>query len=396
MQNDDLELINSQTILRCIEHDLDKPTRALIAKYTGLSRNATSVITQKLIKIGLIKELETTRTGRGRPGTPLVVDTSVWKAIGTAFYSGTWNFVIVNLLGEVLMNHSIPVNSRDRKAIVDSLIEGLNFMRSHCPRKMIPAFGIGAPGLVDHKTGHIFRADDLGWKDVLPIKDIIEVKTGLPAFVINRYQANGVAEIRYGNHKNSHNMVYLGIGTGISGLIYLDREPLMTTKYRLGHMVIDPHGPMCGCGQVGCLQAMASELALVEFALRQMKLKPGFLRKIRKEDLNGQVIASLAEEGDIDARTCLNYIADPLAIAVSTLANAIAPDEVIIGGPLGDSSNYLVDCIRKRVHAHLLDWQNEQISISQGTQSYFGPAIGAATFMLEQKLELILNSANAQ
>ena len=137
-------------------------------------------------------------------------------------------------------------------------------------------------------------------------------------------------------------------------------------------------------------------MALVEFALRQMKLKPGFLRKIRKEDLNGQVIASLAEEGDIDARTCLNYIADPLAIAVSTLANAIAPDEVIIGGPLGDSSNYLVDCIRKRVHAHLLDWQNEQISISQGTQSYFGPAIGAATFMLEQKLELILNSANAQ
>ncbi|MDD3943001.1 MAG: ROK family transcriptional regulator [Sphaerochaetaceae bacterium] len=393
MQNDDLEFINCKDVLRCIEHELDKPSRAQVAQHLGLSRTAISMIAQRLIKVGLVKELESAKKGRGRPGTPLVPDDSTWHAIGAAYYSGTWSFVVINLLGKVVVKHHMPVISTDMDKIVTSLIEGLRYMRSCCPGTMLQGFGIGSPGLVDHRTGSVFRADDLGWKEILPIKEIVEQRTGVRAFVINRYRANGLAEIRFGNHNRSHNMIYLGIGTGIAGSIYLDRVLLNSTKYRLGHMVIDPNGPVCGCGQHGCLQAMASEGALISYARSRMEQDPTFLGPIRRTTLSGKMIAKLAEEGDDNARQCIAHIAQPLAIAICTLANAIAPDEVIIGGPLGDTSSYLVDCVRSRVYERLLDWQVADMVISKGTQGDYGAAIGSATFLLDHKLELIFGES---
>lgn len=390
MQSDDLEFINCQNVLLSIERDLHQPSRAQIAKHVGLSRTAISLIVTRLIAVGLVKELDKKVKGKGRPGTPLVVDDSLWHAIGATYYSGTWIFVIVNLLGNIVTTHHIDVLSSDQDVILSTLIEGLEHMRSICPHRMIQGFGIGAPGLIDNKTGAILRADDLGWHEVIPLKAIIEERTGLPVFIINRFRANGLAEIRYGNHRKSSNIIYLGIGAGIAGSIYLDGILLNATNYRLGHIVVDPHGPTCGCGQVGCLQAMASEGALLLFAQENRDKNPGFLHRAQGEMLTGKLIVQLASEGDPDACACLEHISDPLAIGVSTLANAIAPNEIIIGGPLGDASAFLVECVRKRVQAHLLDWQNEEITISQGTQGDYGSAIGAATFMLDQKLALLM------
>ena len=263
-------------------------------------------------------------------------------------------------------------------------------MQVNCPGHMIPAFGIGAPGVIDNETGDIFRADDLGWKEIIPIRKIIEDHTGLKAYIINRYRADGLAEVRYGNHQKARNLLYIGIGTGIAGSIYLNGELMNGTKYRLGHMVIDPNGPMCGCGQRGCLQAMAAEIALVSFAQERIKRHQGFLSSSNERPLTGALICRLAEEGDLDAQTCLEHISIPISIAICTLVNAIAPETIIIGGPLGDNSRYLVDCIRKKVKEHLLDWQFNEITIAQGTRGYSGSAVGAASFALDHKLELIM------
>jgi predicted NBD/HSP70 family sugar kinase len=390
MQNDDLEFINSQNVLTCIETGLDKPSRAKIAKYVGLSRTAITLIAQRLIKHHLIQELETTVNGRGRPGTPLVIDDTYWHVVGASFYSKRWLFVAINLLGKIILQHTVPVAMTTPEEIIGRLLEGLDYMRENCPGQMIPAYGIGAPGVIDNETGDIFRADDLGWKDIIPIRTIIEQHTGMKAYIINRYRADGLAEIRYGNHKDARNLLYIGIGTGIAGSIYLNGELMNSTKYRLGHMVIDPNGPMCGCGQRGCLQAMAAEIALIGFAEKNIHEHPGFLSSSNERPLTGALICRLAQEGDQDAQACLEHIATPISIAICTLVNVIAPEKIIIGGPLGDNSRYLVDCIRIKVKERLLDWQNNEITITQGTRGYSGSAVGAASFALDHKLELIL------
>jgi predicted NBD/HSP70 family sugar kinase len=389
MQNDDLEFLNCRNMLHAIEHDLATPSRAQVAQHLGLSRTATSMLAQKLLKAGLITELESLKRGRGRPGTPLTLDEQVWHALGAAFYSGAWNFLIINLVGKIVESKRIAVNSTDQHEVIEALITGLIEIQRSTSHTLLPGYGIGAPGLVDNLTGSIYRADDLGWKEIIPLKQIIEGRTGKQALVINRYRANGLAEIRFGNHSGKHNVIYLGIGTGIAGSIYLDQELMNSTNYRIGHMVIDPHGPLCGCGQRGCLQAMAGEGALLSFVHHRKAEQPTYLAELTDDHLTGAAIAALAEEGNEDAREALRHIAEPIAIAVSTLANAIAPDEVIIGGPLGDLSSYLVDRVRAKVYERILDWQAKHLTILKGTQGHYGPAIGAATYVLNNKMELI-------
>lgn len=392
MQNDGLEFINIQNVLHCIERDLDKPSRAAVAKFVGLSRTASSIIVQRLLNAGLIQELETAKAGRGRPGTPLVVNDSYWYAVGAAFYSKSWLFVAINLKGQIVLEHIIDVLTTTEEELIETLLEGLAYMQTMCPGHLLPAFGVGSPGLIDNNTGDIFRADDLGWKTIIPLGKIIESRIGIKAFVINRYRANGLAEIRYGNCKKARNLVYIGIGTGIAGSIYLNRELMNSTKYRLGHMVIDPNGPICGCGQQGCLQAMASETALLRFAQETKRSNPSFLLGFLESAITPALLVQLAEEGNPDAQICLEHIAKPIANGICTLVNVIAPEEIIIGGPLGNSSKYLVASVSRRVKEHLLDWQYNQITIEQGTQGFFGSAVGAASFALDHKLELILNT----
>ena len=103
MQNDDLEFINCANVLKAIGTDLTQPSRAQIAKYLGLSRTAVSMVVKKLMAAHLISELETEKSGRGRPGTPLVLDGTHWHAIGAAYSSKLWTFCVVNLNGEPLL-----------------------------------------------------------------------------------------------------------------------------------------------------------------------------------------------------------------------------------------------------------------------------------------------------
>lgn len=390
MQNDDLEFINCTNVLKAIETDLIQPSRAQIAKFLGLSRTAVSMAVKKLIAAHLVSELETEKSGRGRPGTPLVLDGSYWHAIGSAYSSGLWSFQVVNLNGEPIFTHHEEIESTEQNETVQALLRGLEFIQSNVDKPLLPGFGIGSPGLIDPKSGTIFRADDLGWTDPLPLKQLIEEATGKKAYVINRYRANGVAELTFGKHDLTKNIVYLGVGTGIAGSVYLEGELLNSTKYRFGHMVIDPRGPLCRCGQRGCLQAMASTSALLSCAQAKMNKDPEFLAAYANQPLTTKLLIDLAERGDPHAQSCLAHIASVLGIAISTLANVIAPDEVVIGGPIGDASTYLVDETRKAVYQHLLDWQVDSLTISKGSQGDHGSVLGAAAFLLEQKMELLL------
>ncbi|HPX28382.1 MAG TPA: ROK family transcriptional regulator [Sphaerochaeta sp.] len=390
MQNDDIEFINCANVLKAIETDLNQPSRAQIAKYLGLSRTAVSMVVKKLIAANLVTELEIEKSGRGRPGTPLALDGSYWHAIGAAYSLRLWTFCVVNLNGQPILTHTEHVETTDQDETVEVLLRGLRHVESKVDKPLLPGYGIGPPGLIDPKTGTVFRADDMGWIKELPLKRLVEEATGKKAFIINRYRANGVAELTFGGHDLTKNIMYIGVGTGIAGSVYFEGTLLNSTKYRFGHMVIDPHGPLCGCGQYGCLQAMASEKALLSYAHAKMEEDPTFLASYADQPITAKLLIDLAEQGDVHAQSCLSHIASALGIAILTIANVIAPDEVVIGGPIGDASTFLVDEIRKAAYDHLLDWQVKALTISKGSQGDYGSVLGAAAFLLEQKMELLL------
>jgi predicted NBD/HSP70 family sugar kinase len=121
-----------------------------------------------------------------------------------------------------------------------------------------------------------------------------------------------------------------------------------------------------------------------------MEEDPTFLASYADQPITAKLLIDLAEQGDVHAQSCLSHIASALGIAILTIANVIAPDEVVIGGPIGDASTFLVDEIRKAAYDHLLDWQVKALTISKGSQGDYGSVLGAAAFLLEQKMELLL------
>lgn len=376
-----LDSINFNHVLNSIEFSSDPPSRAEIAKQVGLSRTALSYIVQKLIAMELVMEQEKENDGKpGRPGTPLVLNPNVWHSIGASFYSHEWCFVSVNLLGAIQSTYCLQVKDNSQQEILGALLEGLKYMKANSQPKLLPAFGVGAPGLVDARKGTIERADDLGWNNTILLGDLIRKSTGLDSFILNRYCANGIEEIEKKQYtKRFENIVYLGMGTAMAGTVFLGGKFVENTKYRLGHIVINPNGERCHCGQEGCLQTMVCEQAWIR------KAEALGLQGIR----SGQDISQLAENGNELARRCILEIAKPLSMGLAIIVNVLNPDLIILGGPLGSSSQYLLDTVRELMKSRILDYQYEHITMVKGDAGKYSSAVGAALLPLKQKYELL-------
>lgn len=394
VKTDDLERVNARNVLKTIE--LEKGlSRAQVARRLGLSRTTISTIVSKLISVGFVTEQQSKARGRGRPGIHLSITSDRWYAIGAEFHSKKWVAVITNLEGRTLKILETPVKKEDVESFLVGLKETVQAILKDLPGPMLPAIGVGAPGLVDCENGVILRADDFGWRQV-EVKKYLEEELGLKTFVLNRHRAGGLAESRFGVGKNVHNLVYIGIGTGISAAFISDGILIHGASYaagEIGHMIIDPGGDRCGCGKTGCLQAVASGSALVRMARDALRRgEASSLREVMEREggeLSGESICLEAARGDHLSLRCVEQAAKFLGIAVANIINSFNPDLVIIGGPVGQVGDPLVRSIREEAAKWAMEHPFSATRIVQGELGETVGALGAACLVLDRKLDLI-------
>src|SRR5215472_7173966 len=162
-----------------------------------------------------------------------------------------------------------PAPERVISRIYDAIGQALD--EAHTTLDQIAGIGIGAPGPLDNRTGVVFAPPNLpGW-DRVPLRDIFEKNyaSKIPIFVENDANAAGLAEYLFGAGRGSRDMVYLTISTGIGGGVIVDgniMEGARGTAGELGHMTIDWHGERCNCGNIGCLEQIASGTAIARHA----------------------------------------------------------------------------------------------------------------------------------
>lgn len=400
MRYGDLEFINFSNVLTCIEQSTEKLSRADVAKHLGLSRTTASIIANKLVALDILREERSVTNGRGRPGTPLSIETSTWFAIGASYHPPQCAFVITNLRGQVVDKYMTYIDSYSPELFVEKLLEGLRRMLDRCPGKLFPALAVGVPGVIDTETGKIKYSYDLNWLSAIPLKEIIESKLGITTYMLNRYQASSLAEFRYGRWKRIPNMVYLGLGTGLRISLFVDGKLVEGANFsagRIAHTQIDPDGPLCGCGQRGCLQAMSNEQALIATAkeLRESaEENPKFLASplwdLPLDDCSILHITAAADAGDPFACECVNRIAAPLIRILATIVDTVDPQLVIIGGPLGNCCSYLTKRIRSELKRIGTSENLRKLSVEQSSIDSYGSAAGAVSVALEHKLELLL------
>ncbi len=222
------------------------------------------------------------------------------------------------------------------------------------PGETIDAVGIAAPGPLDPKRGIVLAAPNLPEWVNIPIPERIKNTIGAPAFLGNDANLAAVGEWRYGAGRGHHHLVYMTVSTGIGGGVICDDHLLVGARglgAELGHVTILPDGPLCGCGQPGHLEALASGPAIARFVAGQLAAG-------RASILSGtpdtKTISQAAREGDPLAQEAFQRAGHYLGLMIANYLMIFDPTIVILGGGVSLTGDLLLEPLRKTVRASVL------------------------------------------
>lgn len=251
--------------------------------------------------------------------------------------------------------------------------------------------GIGAPGAVDFEAGRIIFAPNLGWKD-LPLKKELEKRLDVPVFLENDCNVCtlGVHERELGG-KPRH-VIGMFIGTGIGGGLILDGKLYSGANHtagEIGHMIMEVNGPKCGCGNKGCLEALASRTAM--FNRIQAAVKDG--QKTLLTEMLGEKIDNLKSgdlrkalrRGDKFVEKVIEDAAEYIGIAVGNLVNLFNPEIVVLGGGVIDAlEDEMVGIITEVAHDYTIPGSDKELEIIVSKLGNDAGITGAAVLARQQ------------
>jgi len=214
--------------------------------------------------------------------------------------------------------------------------------------------GVGTPGPVDPHAGIVWEAPNLrGWANV-PLRRMVAERTGLPVEIGNDANAAALGEWRFGSGHGTTHFVYVTISTGIGGGVIANNALLLGRKGgagEVGHMTIQSNGPLCGCGNVGCWEAVASGSALARFAATALERgRPSLITTFAgDEPVSGWHIAAAAEAGDELALELIAREGDLIGVGIVNLLHLYAPERIALGGGVTKSMALWNEHMRRTV-----------------------------------------------
>ena len=230
----------------------------------------------------------------------------------------------------------------------------------------IASVGIGIPGLYDPVAGSVrFLVNMPGEWSGRAVAGPVEAVLGVPVSLINDARAFGLAELRLGAGRGAASLVGLTLGTGVGGVIAIDGRVHLGhdgTAGEVGHQTIDPDGPMCGCGNRGCLEAFvrADQIAAV---CGTATAEEAFTRARAGEP---RATAGIAEVG--------RY----LGIGIANMVTAITPDKIVIGGGVSAAADLLLGAVEAELRRRVRTTSLDGVDIVTAELGTWAGAIGAA------------------
>ncbi len=307
---------------------------------------------------------------------------------GTKIYS-----VLTNEEGHVLgEDRRLTRAPEGPDAVIERLVASLRgaLDQGGAAADDIVGVGISAPGPCDPKRGVVTDAPNLpGWQDV-PLAQIVSEKLGVPALMENDGAAACYGEFRFGAGRGFRHIVLLTLGTGIGGGIIIDGRLYGGASggaSELGHIVVQEDGPICNCGNRGCLEALASGPAIAKEAVAALAAgrAPILARLAGEGPPAPELVLQAAQEGDAACREIIGRAGYHLGVALTGLLNCFNPEALILGGGLlGLGDLYLGPAVRT-ARAGAFDQMVEDVTITQASLGRRAGALGAAALILDRE-----------
>ncbi len=248
---------------------------------------------------------------------------------------------VVDPTGAVLMELVEPTpEESDAEAVTAVLLSLIERLRAEHD---VAAIGVGAAGIVEWPVGRLLWAPNNAYHD-WPVREQLEKATNLPVVVDNDANVAALAEARLG--EPYPNMVLVTVGTGIGGGLVMNGEIYRGPTglgAELGHIILNPDGPRCGCGNHGCFEAFASGTALTRMGRDAAADDPdGTIARLGAGDVTGQTVTQAVREGDETAKALFARLGRWLGVGIASLANIFELDAVVVGGGLVETGELLL------------------------------------------------------
>lgn len=222
------------------------------------------------------------------------------------------------------------------------------------------SIGVGAPGPLDPKHGMVLKAVNLpGW-EMIPLRSILEERFVCPVLLGNDANLAALGEWRFGAGQGTSNLIYLTISTGIGGGVIIDDKLLIGSwglGAELGHMTVEPDGPICSCGKHGHLEAVASGPAIAKRAMARIEAgEPSSLSEQLQtsESLTAKEVGDAAQAGDPLACEVIEEAAEYIGRHMADLAHAFNPEIFVIGGGVSQLGPLLFEPIERALEANVM------------------------------------------
>ena len=216
----------------------------------------------------------------------------------------------------------------------------------------VAAVGMGVPGPMSSKLGVVHETPNMPVWINIPVRDRLTKALGLPMVLHNDANAAAYGEFWAGAGREAENMILFTLGTGVGGGIVLGGE-LFTgpddTAAELGHMCIQPDGPVCGCGSRGCVEAFASATAVRRMVLEGIRAGRRTTIEVppNEAELGAKAVAEAAAAGDAFAAEVFDTVGMALGVATANIIHIFNPDMIVFGGAMAGAGNLIFEPVRR-------------------------------------------------
>ncbi len=352
-------------------------TQADIARTTGLSAATVSNIVRELKELGTVEVRTVSASGRRARSVSLSSDAGI--VVGVDFGHSHLRVAVGNLAHQVLAEEAEPFDvdaSADEGFDRAEKLVGRLLGIAGVDRHKIIGVGLGVPGPIDVATGALGSTAILpGWRGTNP-REELAARIGVRVHVDNDANLGALGELVWGSGRGSRDLAYIKVASGVGAGLVIDghiyRGPGGTAG-EIGHITVDESGPVCRCGNRGCLETFTAARHVLPL-----------LHANHGHELTMRRVVQLAREGDPGCRRVIADIGRHIGSGVAQLCNLLNPSRVVLGGDLAEAGELALGPIRDSVGRYAIPSAARQLTLVPGALGGRAEVLGALALALRE------------
>ena len=368
-------------------------SRAEIARTIGLSIPTVMKITEEFSHKQFVQDVGKGESSGGKRPELLELVPDSKYIIGVGVGRSKTNVLMMNLAGEVFIREIMETGGTAVPEVwISRLIQVIeNVIReSGLSRKQILGMGIGMPGILDEKSGKVLFSPDFKWENVDMLTPVRE-RFKMDITIENANRALAMGEYYFGAGVDSRNFLVVNLGHGIGSAIMREGEfyrGSSGSSGEIGHIILEKNGPKCNCGNLGCLEAIASGNAIARDA--KIAVLEGNATKIMElvnEDINrieAKTVFEAARLGDRLAIQITERAMQYIGIGLANYINLLDPDLIILFGGLTNAGDIFLKKVKEVLRERQMKFAGRQVKLVISQMGENGTAVGSASLVLKK------------